>query len=43
MEHPMTATTPDLHDNRLADAWATLQSHSDKGLPRLAANQPDNL
>ena len=49
MEHPMTDTTHDLHDKRLADAWATLQSHSDKGLPldrdpsRLAFADPEFL
>ena len=45
----MTDTTHDLHDKRLADAWATLQSHSDKGLPldrdpsRLAFADPEFL
>ncbi len=29
----MTDKTHDLHDKRLADAWATLQSHADEGLP----------
>ncbi|MEP6723172.1 MAG: TIGR00730 family Rossman fold protein [Variovorax sp.] len=39
----------DLHDKRLADAWATLQAHSDKGLPldpdpsRLAFADPEFL
>ncbi|MET0543706.1 MAG: TIGR00730 family Rossman fold protein, partial [Variovorax sp.] len=38
-----------LHDKRLADAWATLQAHSDKGLPldpdpaRLAFADPEFL
>jgi uncharacterized protein (TIGR00730 family) len=38
-----------LHDNRLADAWATLQAHSDAGLPldpdasRLAFADPEFL
>ena len=42
-------TTHDLHDKRLADAWATLQAHSDKGLPldndpsRLAFADPEFL
>ena len=41
--------THDLHDKRLADAWATLQAHSDKGLPldadpsRLAFADPEFL
>ncbi|WP_219209791.1 LOG family protein [Variovorax boronicumulans] len=45
----MTNTTHDLHDKRLADAWATLQAHSDKGLPldrdpsRLAFADPEFL
>lgn len=29
----MNNSTHDLHDKRLADAWATLQAHSDRGLP----------
>ncbi|MDB5732736.1 MAG: 3-isopropylmalate dehydrogenase, partial [Variovorax sp.] len=39
----------DLHDNRLADAWATLQAHSNEGLPlhpdpaRLAFADPEFL
>jgi uncharacterized protein (TIGR00730 family) len=42
-------STHDLHDKRLADAWATLQAHSDKGLPlhtdpsRLAFADPEFL
>ncbi|MGI4778129.1 MAG: TIGR00730 family Rossman fold protein [Janthinobacterium lividum] len=45
----MTDDTHDLHDKRLADAWATLQAHSDKGLPldrdpsRLAFADPEFL
>ncbi|MBB1599546.1 TIGR00730 family Rossman fold protein [Variovorax sp. UMC13] len=45
----MTNSTHDLHDKRLADAWATLQAHSDKGLPldqdpsRLAFADPEFL
>jgi len=45
----MTTSTHDLHDKRLADAWATLQAHSDKGLPlnpdpsRLAFADPEFL
>ncbi len=41
--------THNLHDKRLADAWATLQTHSDKGLPldpdpsRLAFADPEFL
>ncbi|BEP34886.1 LOG family protein [Variovorax sp. V59] len=41
--------THDLHDKRLADAWATLKSHSEKGLPldpdpsRLAFADPEFL
>ena len=41
--------THDIHDKRLADAWATLQAHSDKGLPldadpsRLAFADPEFL
>ncbi len=41
--------THDLHDKRLADAWATLQAHSDRGLPldadpsRLAFADPEFL
>jgi uncharacterized protein (TIGR00730 family) len=40
---------PQLHDKRLADAWATLQAHADKGLPlhtdssRLAFADPEFL
>ena len=30
---PMSDKTHDLHDKRLADAWATLQTHSNEGLP----------
>jgi uncharacterized protein (TIGR00730 family) len=51
--HPCTTmdnhSTHDLHDKRLADAWATLQAHSDKGLPlhtdpsRLAFADPEFL
>src|ERR1700712_4182884 len=42
-------TTHNLHDKRLADAWATLQAHADKGLPlapdpsRLAFADPEFL
>ncbi|WP_017761369.1 TIGR00730 family Rossman fold protein [Pseudacidovorax intermedius] len=42
-------STHDLHDKRLADAWATLQAHSDRGLPldpdpsRLAFADPEFL
>ena len=45
----MNSKTHDLHDKRLADAWATLQAHSDKGLPldrdpsRLAFADPEFL
>ncbi|MEJ7685995.1 MAG: TIGR00730 family Rossman fold protein [Variovorax sp.] len=45
----MADGTHDLHDKRLADAWATLQSHADKGLPlgpdpsRLAFADPEFL
>ena len=45
----MNNHTHDLHDNRLADAWATLQAHADKGLPlapdpsRLAFADPEFL
>lgn len=41
--------THDLHDKRLADAWATLQAHADQGLPldpdpsRLAFADPEFL
>ena len=48
-EHCMNSKTHDLHDKRLADAWATLQAHSDKGLPldrdpsRLAFADPEFL
>ena len=41
--------THDLHDKRLADAWATLQSHADQGLPldpdpsRIAFADPEFL
>jgi uncharacterized protein (TIGR00730 family) len=41
--------THNLHDKRLADAWATLQAHADKGLPldhdtsRLAFADPEFL
>lgn len=27
--------THDLHDKRLADAWATLKAHAEKGLPSI--------
>lgn len=43
------SSTRNLHDNRLADAWATLQSHADAGLPldpdaaRLAFADPEFL
>src|SRR5689334_3429645 len=43
------ASSRNLHDRRLADAWATLQSHSSKGLPldpdasRLAFADPEFL
>ena len=42
-------STHDLHDTRLADAWATLQAHSSEGLPldpdpsRLAFADPEFL
>lgn len=42
-------STHDLHNKRLADAWATLQAHSDRGLPldpdpsRLAFADPEFL
>jgi len=45
----MNNDTHDLHDTRLADAWATLQAHADKGLPlgpdpsRLAFADPEFL
>ena len=45
----MTNSTHDLHDKRLADAWATLQSHADQGLPldpdpsRIAFADPEFL
>ncbi|CAN5897251.1 TIGR00730 family Rossman fold protein [soil metagenome] len=45
----MNNKTHNLHDKRLADAWATLQAHSDKGLPldpdpsRLAFADPEFL
>ena len=43
------SSTRNLHDKRLADAWATLQAHSDAGLPldpdasRLAFADPEFL
>ena len=43
------SSTRNIHDNRLADAWATLKSHSDAGLPldpdasRLAFADPEFL
>jgi uncharacterized protein (TIGR00730 family) len=43
------SSTRNIHDNRLADAWATLQSHADAGLPldpdasRLAFADPEFL
>jgi uncharacterized protein (TIGR00730 family) len=43
------ASTRNLHDRRLADAWATLKAHSDSGLPldpdasRLAFADPEFL
>ena len=43
------SSTRNIHDQRLADAWATLQSHSDTGLPlhpdasRLAFADPEFL
>ena len=46
---PMSDKTHDLHDERLADAWATLQTHSNEGLPldrdpaRLAFADPEFL
>ncbi|MDM0113207.1 TIGR00730 family Rossman fold protein [Variovorax sp. J22R133] len=45
----MNSSTHNLHDKRLADAWATLQAHADKGLPldhdpsRLAFADPEFL
>ncbi len=45
----MTPSAHDLHDKRLSDAWATLQAHSEKGLPldpdpsRLAFADPEFL
>jgi uncharacterized protein (TIGR00730 family) len=45
----MNNKTHDLHDKRLADAWATLQSHADEGLPldpdpsRIAFADPEFL
>lgn len=45
----MPNATHNLHDKRLADAWATLQTHADKGLPldhdpsRLAFADPEFL
>ena len=45
----MSDKTHDLHDKRLADAWATLQAHSNEGLPldrdpaRLAFADPEFL
>ena len=41
--------THNLHDKRLADAWATLQAHADQGLPldpdpsRIAFADPEFL
>ncbi|MBA2963396.1 MULTISPECIES: TIGR00730 family Rossman fold protein [Ramlibacter] len=43
------SSTRNIHDNRLADAWATLKAHSDAGLPldpdasRLAFADPEFL
>ncbi|HYF21130.1 MAG TPA: 3-isopropylmalate dehydrogenase, partial [Ramlibacter sp.] len=43
------SSTRNIHDQRLADAWATLKSHSDAGLPldrdasRLAFADPEFL
>src|SRR3954468_7496387 len=43
------SSTRNIHDDRLADAWATLQSHSDRGMPldpdasRLAFADPEFL
>ena len=45
----MNNKTHDLHDKRLADAWATLQAHADAGLPldpdpsRIAFADPEFL
>ncbi len=45
----MQSKTHNLHDKRLANAWATLQAHADKGLPldhdpsRLAFADPEFL
>ncbi|HSI55668.1 MAG: TIGR00730 family Rossman fold protein [Ramlibacter sp.] len=45
----MTSSTRNIHDPRLADAWATLKAHSDAGLPldpdasRLAFADPEFL
>jgi uncharacterized protein (TIGR00730 family) len=45
----MASQNRNIHDNRLADAWATLQSHADAGLPldpdasRLAFADPEFL
>jgi uncharacterized protein (TIGR00730 family) len=45
----MPSTTRDIHEQRLADAWATLTAHSTKGLPldpdasRLAFADPEFL
>ena len=43
------SSTRNIHDRRLADAWATLKAHSDEGLPldhdasRLAFVDPEFL
>src|SRR3954468_8536492 len=43
------ASTRNIHDRRLADAWATIQAHSSEGLPlepdasRLAFADPEFL
>ncbi len=31
--HISMNNTHDLHDKRLADAWATLKTHAEQGLP----------
>ncbi len=48
-QNALMASTRNIHDRRLADAWATLQTHSNEGLPldpdasRLAFADPEFL
>src|SRR5438552_14113943 len=48
-QNAFMASSRNIHDRRLADAWATLQSHASKGLPldpdasRLAFADPEFL